>query len=72
MGDYQYKTKLLCYSVQEIFIFFQWENHAKSLNLEEQTLSKITSRIQEKVMNSTGTWIDWQYLLDAAHLLKKV
>jgi len=35
-------------------------------------LSKITSRIQEKVMNSTGTWIDWQYLLDAANLLKKV
>lgn len=23
-------------------------------------------------MNSTGTWIDWQYLLDAANLLKKV
>ena len=23
-------------------------------------------------MNSMGTWIDWQYLLDAANLLKKV
>ena len=51
---------------------FQWENHAKSLKLEEQTLEKIKSRIQEKVMNNIGTWIDWQYLLDAATLLKKV
>lgn len=23
-------------------------------------------------MKNTGTWIDWQYLLDAATLLKKV
>lgn len=23
-------------------------------------------------MNNSGTWIDWQYLLDAAALLKKV
>ena len=51
---------------------FQWENHAKSLKLEEQTLKKIKDRIQEKVMNQSGTWIDWQYLLDAATLLKKV
>jgi ariadne-2 len=57
----------------EIMIFFlQYENHSKSLELEEQTLLKITSRIQEKVMNNAGTWIDWQYLLDAAALLKKV
>ncbi|KAK3587542.1 hypothetical protein CHS0354_004829 [Potamilus streckersoni] len=54
-----------------LFYFERWENHAKSLQLEEQTLHKITSRIHEKVMNNTGTWIDWQYLLDAAHLLKK-
>ncbi|XP_052780765.1 potential E3 ubiquitin-protein ligase ariadne-2-like isoform X1 [Mya arenaria] len=54
-----------------LFYFERWENHAKSLKLEEQTLHKITSRIQDKVMNSTGTWIDWQYLLDAANLLKK-
>ena len=53
-------------------IDFQWENHAKSLKLEEQTLRKIKDRIQEKVMNQSGTWIDWQYLLDAATLLKKV
>ncbi|CAG2184555.1 EIF4E [Mytilus edulis] len=48
-----------------------WENHSKSLELEEQTLLKITSRIQDKVMNNAGTWIDWQYLLDAAGLLRK-
>lgn len=23
-------------------------------------------------MNNAGTWIDWQYLLDAAGLLRKV
>ena len=51
---------------------FQYENHAKSLQLEEQTLMKIKERIQAKVMDNSGTWIDWQYLLDAAYLLKKV
>ena len=55
-----------------MFSSFQYENHAKSLKLEEQTLRKIRERIQEKVMNSSGTWIDWQYLLDAAALLRKV
>lgn len=54
-----------------LFYFERYENHSKSLELEEQTLQKITSRIQEKVMNNAGTWIDWQYLLDAATLLKK-
>jgi ariadne-2 len=50
----------------------QWENHAKSLKLEEQTLAKIKSRIDDKVMKNSGTWIDWQYLLKAAELLMKV
>ncbi|XP_064086283.1 potential E3 ubiquitin-protein ligase ariadne-2-like [Macrobrachium nipponense] len=49
----------------------RWENHSKSLKLEEDTLSKIRERIQEKVMAGTGTWIDWQYLLDAAALLAR-
>lgn len=52
-------------------ITFQWENHSKSLKLEEETLAKIRERIQEKVMAGTGTWIDWQYLLDAAALLAR-
>ena len=51
--------------------WLQWENHAKSLKLEEQTLNKIKCRIDDKVMKSSGTWIDWQYLLQAADLLKK-
>ncbi|XP_076336535.1 E3 ubiquitin-protein ligase ari-2 isoform X5 [Tachypleus tridentatus] len=48
-----------------------WENHAKSLRLEEQTLQKIKDRTHQKVMANEGTWIDWQYLLDAAALLAK-
>ncbi|ELU14866.1 hypothetical protein CAPTEDRAFT_207577 [Capitella teleta] len=54
-----------------LFYFERWENHAKSLKLEEETLKKILQRIEEKVMNNSGTWIDWQYLLNAAELLKK-
>ncbi|KAK6621991.1 putative E3 ubiquitin-protein ligase ariadne-2 [Polyplax serrata] len=49
----------------------RWENHSKSLKLEEQTLQKIKTRINSKVMKSSGTWIDWQYLLSAAALLAK-
>lgn len=51
--------------------FQRWENHAKSLALEDQTRQKIQERINEKVMQNVGTWIDWQYLLDAANLLKR-
>ncbi|XP_070558597.1 potential E3 ubiquitin-protein ligase ariadne-2-like [Ptychodera flava] len=54
-----------------LFYFERWENHSKSLRLEQETLKKINQRIEEKVMNSAGTWIDWQYLLDAASLLAK-
>lgn len=54
-----------------LFYFERWENHAKSLKLEEQTVAKIKERIDEKVMKSSGTWIDWQYLIGATDLLKK-
>lgn len=57
-----------------LFYYERWDNHSRSLRLEEQTLEKIKARVQEKVMqgSSTGsTWIDWQYLLDAAALLAK-
>lgn len=40
----------------------QWENHNKSLQLEAQTYQRIQEKIQERVMNNLGTWIDWQYL----------
>lgn len=49
----------------------RWENHSKSLQLEQQTLDRMKTRINEKFMNGLGTWIDWQYLFDAAHLLAK-
>jgi len=57
-----------------LFYYERWENHARSLRLEEQTLEKIKARVQERVMQSSSTgstWIDWQYLLDAAALLAK-
>lgn len=43
----------------------------RSLKLEDKTMLKIKDRINEKVMSSNGTWIDWQYLLDAGHLLAR-
>ncbi|XP_054162341.1 potential E3 ubiquitin-protein ligase ariadne-2-like [Oppia nitens] len=54
-----------------LFYYERWDNHARSLRLEEQTLQRIKQRIHEKVMKNMGTWIDWQYLLDAATLLAK-
>lgn len=54
-----------------LFYFERWENHSKSLRLEEQTLQKIKNRTHEKVMKNEGTWIDWQYLIHAAALLAK-
>ncbi|XP_022081037.1 E3 ubiquitin-protein ligase ARIH2-like isoform X2 [Acanthaster planci] len=54
-----------------LFYFERWDNHAKSLRLEKETLRKSQERIQEKVENKMGTWIDWQYLLAAASLLAK-
>lgn len=49
----------------------RWENHSKSLQLEQQTLDRMRARINEKVMKGLGTWIDWQHLFDAATLLAK-
>uniref|UniRef100_A0AAY4BKK0 RBR-type E3 ubiquitin transferase n=1 Tax=Denticeps clupeoides TaxID=299321 RepID=A0AAY4BKK0_9TELE len=54
-----------------LFYFERWENHNKSLQLEAQTYQRIQEKIQERVMNNLGTWIDWQYMQDAAELLAK-
>uniref|UniRef100_A0A8C9VR24 RBR-type E3 ubiquitin transferase n=1 Tax=Scleropages formosus TaxID=113540 RepID=A0A8C9VR24_SCLFO len=54
-----------------LFYFERWENHSKSLQLEAQTYQRIQEKIQERVMNNLGTWIDWQYLQNAAKLLAK-
>jgi len=56
----------------ECHCFVQWENHRKSLELEQEMLKKINERIEEKVTQGEGTWIDWQYLKDAATHLTKV
>uniref|UniRef100_UPI00358F1674 E3 ubiquitin-protein ligase ARIH2-like n=1 Tax=Myxine glutinosa TaxID=7769 RepID=UPI00358F1674 len=54
-----------------LFYFERWENHNKSIQLEEQTYECIQEKIQERVMNNLGTWIDWQYLQNASKLLAK-
>uniref|UniRef100_A0A2K6P4Y7 RBR-type E3 ubiquitin transferase n=1 Tax=Rhinopithecus roxellana TaxID=61622 RepID=A0A2K6P4Y7_RHIRO len=45
--------------------------YLESLQLEAQTYQWIHEKIQERVMNNLGTWIDWQYLQNAAKLLAK-
>ena len=57
---------------EDRFISQQWYNHGSSLKLEAEARKKIDQKIHEKVNNNLGTWIDWQYLLDAAALLAKV
>lgn len=54
-----------------LFYFERWENHHRSLLLEEETRKRIQKQIEEKVMRNEGTWIDWQYLLRAGELLAK-
>lgn len=54
-----------------LFYYERWYNHGASLKLEAETRKKIDQKIHEKVNNNVGTWIDWQYLLDAAALLAK-
>jgi len=49
----------------------RYENHSKSLKMEEELRSKLKAKIDEKVNNHEGTWIDWQYLHDAATLLTR-
>lgn len=42
------------------------------MQLEAQTYQRIQEKIHERVMNNLGTWIDWQYMQNAAKLLAKV
>lgn len=49
----------------------QWDNHSKSLQLEANETEKIKAKIESKVLAKDGTWIDWQYLLDATELLRR-
>jgi len=54
-----------------LFYYQRWANHDQSLRLEETTKRRIQDRIEEKVTAGCGTWIDWQYLIDAVSLLRK-
>ncbi|XP_069669657.1 potential E3 ubiquitin-protein ligase ariadne-2-like isoform X1 [Periplaneta americana] len=76
----RYKDGLDSHSVQArarealtkyLHYYERWDNHSKSLKLEEMSLQKMKVRINTKVMNANGTWIDWQFLYDAAILLAK-
>ena len=49
--------------------YSRWKNHIQSLALEEQTRNQINQHIQVQIKLGNGTWIDWQYLLDAVDLL---
>ncbi|VIO87491.1 Uncharacterized protein BM_BM956 [Brugia malayi] len=49
----------------------RYENHHKSLKMEENLRNCIMKKIDEKVNGYEGTWIDWQYLHRAATLLTK-
>ncbi|TKR77213.1 hypothetical protein L596_018226 [Steinernema carpocapsae] len=51
--------------------FNRFDNHHKSLQFEEEMLKSIHATIEDKVNRHIGTWIDWQYLLDAAEQLTK-
>uniref|UniRef100_A0A0N5AJR5 RBR-type E3 ubiquitin transferase n=1 Tax=Syphacia muris TaxID=451379 RepID=A0A0N5AJR5_9BILA len=51
--------------------FERYENHHKSLMLEEELRQSILKKVEEKVNDHEGTWIDWQHLHRAATLLTK-
>nr|CUU99683.1 hypothetical transcript [Hymenolepis microstoma] len=48
-----------------------WENHERSLRLEERHYKEIQNLIQSKLQAHEGTWIDWQHLLSAGETLRK-
>lgn len=51
--------------------YARFENHRQSLKMEEEMKIKIRAKIEEKISRCKGTWIDWQYLHSASHLLTK-
>ena len=50
----------------------QKQNYSKCM-IDYKTIKWQLTNVcyQEKVMSGSGTWIDWQYLFDAAKLLAK-
>lgn len=49
----------------------RWHNHDKSLKLEEELLQQLNEKIAAKVSEGQSSWIDWQYIVDAAKHLTK-
>ncbi|CAF5152988.1 unnamed protein product, partial [Rotaria sp. Silwood1] len=52
--------------------FERWDNHQRSLKLEEQTRAKLLEKIEQNINAQNGTYIDWQYLEKSADSLAKV
>lgn len=49
----------------------RWDNHDKSPQLEQELLQQLNEKITAKVNEGKSSWIDWQFLLDAARQLTK-
>ncbi|CAF2890492.1 unnamed protein product [Rotaria sp. Silwood2] len=52
--------------------FERWDNHQRSLKLEEQTRAKLLEKIEQNINAQNETYIDWQCLEKAADSLAKV
>jgi ariadne-2 len=51
--------------------FGRWDNHDTSLKLEEKNLEQINEKISMKVNEGKSSWIDWQFIVEAAAQLTK-
>lgn len=54
-----------------LFYYERWDNHMKSLKLEDENRERIQAKIDDELNRNNGTWIDWQYLLRGAKILSK-
>ncbi|KAH7645500.1 protein ariadne-2-like [Dermatophagoides farinae] len=54
-----------------LFYYERWDNHMKSLKLEDENRQRIQAKIDDELNRNNGTWIDWQYLLRGAKILSK-
>ncbi|KAM3180738.1 hypothetical protein ACTXT7_015721 [Hymenolepis weldensis] len=65
------RTRAREYLQRYLFYYGRWENHERSLRLEERHYKEIQNLIQSKLQAHEGTWIDWQHLLSAGETLRK-
>uniref|UniRef100_A0AC35UF80 RBR-type E3 ubiquitin transferase n=1 Tax=Rhabditophanes sp. KR3021 TaxID=114890 RepID=A0AC35UF80_9BILA len=52
-----------------LFYFSRYHNHLLSRELEVEFEANLKIKIEQKIANKEGTWIDWEYLKDGADLL---